>query len=314
MPPLRGFSDNPFRTRDDLTGAIVALLRPLIPHFSSSCACVRIPVSTAAHFDEGAAQLEGFVRPLWGVASLLQLQAHLERQATASKISYDTIEEVVRPWIQGFATGTDPNHPDYWGPISETDHQRMVEAEVISYALLSAPDRLFHSRDEVTRRNIVNWLRGINGQPMPNNNWRWFRVFVNLALVKVCGVSIAEVSDEMEADLRILDSLYLCDGWSGDGPWLTTEEEEKEAEDFERTRRRDAIGKGRQVDYYSGSFAIQFSQLLYVKYAADLDPKRAERYQQQARDFGSSFWRYFDAEGKKSNASKRIQTHNPLGI
>ncbi|KAJ6115253.1 hypothetical protein N7486_001031 [Penicillium sp. IBT 16267x] len=62
--------------------------------------------------------------------------------------------------------------------------QRMVEAEVISYALLSAPDKLFHSRDETTRRNIMAWLRGINGKEMPMNNWRWFQVSVNIALIK----------------------------------------------------------------------------------------------------------------------------------
>lgn len=51
------------------------------------------------------------------------------------------------------------------------------------------------------------------------------------------------------------------------------------------------------MDYYSGSFAIQFSQLLYAKYAGNLDPDRVARYQQQAREFGSDFWRYFDKNG-----------------
>lgn len=309
MPPLHGFSDNPFLSRDDLATAALALLRPLTSYFSPSCARVRLPVSTAAHFDEGAAQLEGFVRPLWAVASLLQLQDTLEKDVSSDNKLKVTIEEVTKPWITGFIAGTDPDHPEYWGSIEETDHQRMVEAEVVSYALLSAPKNLFQSRNERTRENITSWLRGINGKPMPNNNWRWFRVFVNLALIKVCGVPVAEVIDEMNADLHILDSFYLFDGWSGDGPWLTTQEEEEEAAEFDRARRRDAIGKGRQVDYYSGSFAIQFSQLLYVKYAGDMDPERAERYQQQARDFGASFWKYFDSDGtsiSSSSASHQI--------
>jgi hypothetical protein len=249
------------------------------------------------HYDEGAAQLEGFVRPLWGVACLLNLQSFLQDNSSDHNLN-ETIEKVTSPWIKGFMAGTDPSHHEYWGSIGETDHQRMVEAEVVSWALLVCPDRLFSNRDQKTRKNITSWLRGMNGQPMPNNNWRWFRVFVNLALIKVCGVPATEVLDEMNADLELLDSFYLSDGWSGDGPWLTTQEEEEEAAAFERTRRRDAIGKGRQVDYYSGSFAIQFSQLLYCKFAADVDPERAEKYQQQARDFGASFWRYFDSDGK----------------
>jgi hypothetical protein len=298
MPRLHGFSDNPFRTRDDLAAAALALLRPLTSYFSPSCARIRLPVSTAAHFDEGSAQLEGFVRPLWAVSCLLNLQSTLQKGNSSHNNLNETIEEVIKPWIKGFTAGTDPNHAEYWGSIGVTDHQRMVEAEVIAFSLLSSPGRLFHTRDEKTRRNITSWLRGMNGQPMPNNNWRWFRVFVNLALIKVCGVPAAEVLDEMNADLELLDSFYLLDGWSGDGPWLTTQEEEEEAAEFERTRRQDGIGKGRQVDYYSGSFAIQFSQLLYVKYASDFDQTRAEKYRQQARDFGASFWQYFDSDGK----------------
>ncbi|KAJ5652706.1 hypothetical protein N7507_010132 [Penicillium longicatenatum] len=296
MPPLIGFSDNPFRTRDDVANAALALLQSLKSYFSPGNARIRIPVSTGVHFDEAAAQLEGFVRPLWGVSSLLQLEASVANDDSHDPALAATIREVTEPWIAGLSTGTDPDHPEYWGAICDMD-QRMVEAEVISYALLSVPDKLFHSRDETTRRNITTWLRGINGKQMPSNNWRWFRVFANLALIKVCGISASEVEEEMKADFAVLDSFYLEDGWSGDGPWLSTQEEEEEAAAFERTRRRDAIGKGRQVDYYSGSFAIQFSQLLYAKFAENMDPERVLRYRQQARDFGASFWRYFDSDG-----------------
>ena len=138
------------------------------------------------------------------------------------------------------------------------------------------------------------------GERMPPNNWRWFRVFSNLALMKVCGVPASELIEEMKVDLEILDSFYLEDGWSGDGPWLSTKEEEEQELEFERIGRRDKVGKGRQVDYYSGSFAIQFSQLLFAKYAEDIDPERVSRYRQQAREFGASFWRYFDSDGMPS--------------
>ncbi|KAJ5930939.1 hypothetical protein N7466_006432 [Penicillium verhagenii] len=296
MPPLTGFSDNPLRSRDDLANAALAFLRPLKIYFSPGNARIRIPVSTGAHFDEAAAQLEGFVRPLWAVASLLQWEASSSKENTFDASIAKEIREVTEPWIAGFSTGTDPEHPEYWGAISDMD-QRMVEAEVISYALLSAPDKLFHGRDEKTRHNITAWLRGINGKQMPSNNWRWFRVFANLALIKVCGIAASELTEEITADFAVLDSFYLEDGWSGDGPWLSTEEEEEEMTAFEQTRRRDAIGKGRQVDYYSGSFAIQFSQLLYTKFADYMDPERTARYRQQARDFGNSFWKYFDCNG-----------------
>ncbi|KAJ5093868.1 hypothetical protein N7456_009729 [Penicillium angulare] len=295
MPQLTGFSDNAFRTREDIANAAIALLRPLKPYFSPDKARIRIPVSTGVHFDEAAAQLEGFARPLWAVASLLQLKSTFKGGCCDSSVTA-TIREVTQPWIMGMANGTDPEHSEYWGDICDTD-QRMVEAEVVSFALLAAPEQLFHSQDERTRRNITAWLRTINGKQMPSNNWRWFRIFANLALTRVCDVPISELSDEMRADFEVLDSFYLEDGWSGDGPWLSTQDEMDEFAASVKTKRRDAIGKGRQVDYYSGSFAIQFSQLLYAKYAEDIDPERVARYRQQARDFGASFWRYFDSDG-----------------
>jgi hypothetical protein len=292
MPPLTGFSDNPLRTRDDLINANIALLRPLLPHFSPEKGRIRIPVATGAHFDEGAAQLEGFARPLWSVGALLSCAAAGVDDANLA----EQIRRVTEPWVSGYTVGTDPGHPEYWGSVGQVD-QRMVEAEIISFALLSAPDKLFHGQDDRTRQNITSWLRGMNGKAMPDTNWRWFRVFANLALVRVCGVPFEDLKSEMDADLALLDSFYLEDGWSGDGPWLTAEEMASEEAAFAETRRRDRIRPGRQVDYYSGSFAIQFSQLLFTKYSGDLYPERLERYRQQARDFGASFWRYFDSDG-----------------
>ena len=287
MPPLPGFSDNPFQTREDFVKATIALLKPLHPHFSPCHARISLPVATGAHFDQGAAELEGFARPLWAVGALL----------AASDTGADSgILDGLQPWMDGFVAGTDPAHPEYWGEINNMD-QRMVEAEIIAFALLAAPDKLYHARDPFARGNITTWLRGMNGKEMPSNNWRWFRVFADLALMTVCGVPAAELREEMETDLQILETFYIGDGWAGDGRWLTTEQAEEEEKLALSETRRDLVGIGRQVDYYSGSFAIQFSQLLYSKFASDIDPERAERYRQRAREFSVGFCRYFDAHG-----------------
>ncbi|KAL4866686.1 hypothetical protein BDV12DRAFT_210325 [Aspergillus spectabilis] len=289
MPSLPGFSDNPLNSRADLIRAAAAAVRPLHAHFSPGRAFIRLHSSTGAHFDEGAAQLEGFARPLWVVSALLHT-------ANSDSVHASLIRSLALPWIEGIAAGTDPNHAEYWGTIANGD-QRMVEAEVIACALLFAPDAFFHSQSKAVQRNIIKWLQGMNGKDMPVNNWRWFRVFANLALILVGGISYSELKDELERDFAVLDLFYLGNGWSGDGPWLTPEQEADEERECIRTRRRDEIGCGRQVDYYSGSFAIQFSQLLYAKFAAELDPERVKKYQQQAKEFGNSFWRYFDRDG-----------------
>lgn len=292
MPPLKGFSDNPLQTRDDLELAALSILEPLHAYFSPGRAKIRLPVGTGAHFDDLAAQLEGFARPLWTVGAIFSGSSN----STGTPLSA-RCRETLEPWIEGFRTGTDPDHEDYWGEISELG-QRMVEAEIISFALISAPDVFYHNQDKRTKHNIEAWLRGMNNKPMPDNNWRWFRVISNLALIRVCSVPAQELASTMDSDFAILDSFYLEDGWSGDGPWLSTEQEMQQNAAYEKTGRRDAIGPGRQADYYSGSFALQFSQLLYIKFASDIDPQRVAKYQQQAREFGASIWKYFDADGK----------------
>lgn len=99
----------------------------------------------------------------------------------------------------------------------------------------------------------------------------WFRVFANLGLRR----NGAEYShSRIEADMDHLDTFHVGGGWSNDGP---------------KTHH--------QMDYYSGSFAIQFLQLLYAKLAGDFDPERAERYRQRARDFAKDFVFYFNPDG-----------------
>ncbi|KAK0118395.1 hypothetical protein ONS95_012684 [Cadophora gregata] len=277
MPPLPGFSDNPLLTHSDLTTAVYSLLNPLTKHQSPNGARIRLPISTATHFDETAAQLEGFARPLWAIGALLAYQSPGEK-----------IDPRLEGWIKGFAVGCDPSdgNEEYWGDVQDMD-QRMVEVEILAYALLAAPVAFLGpegSKDpfDVKRRaDITRYLQSVNGKRFPQTNWLWFRVMANLALVKSCGVPYEEVKGSMDADLKVLDGFYVGEGWASDGVWVGEGKEEG----------------GRQMDYYSGSFAIQFSQLCYVKYARDLDPERVEIFEKRARDFAVAFWRYFDAEG-----------------
>jgi hypothetical protein len=282
MPPLAGFSDNPFRTREDCVRATWALLAPLKAYTSPLGARIRLPVSTGAHFDEVAAQLEGFARPLWAVGALL---------ASAKN---QPIDSHLQSWVDGLIAGTNPGsehgiHGEFWGEFQTTD-QRMVELEIIGYALLAAPEAFVPSlpkdssnptaqevKNVEARERIIKYIRAISGKEMPFTNWRWFRIMANLALVKACGVPYEEVKELMDSDHEILQQFYLGNGWAADGFWSDA---------------------GRQADYYSSSFAIQFSQLLYVKYAVDIDPERCKTFKERARLFGDQFWRYFDIDGK----------------
>jgi hypothetical protein len=293
MTPLAGFSDNPFKSRNDVVRATLALLRPLHPYFSPKKARIKLPVATAALFDETAAQLEGFARPLWAVASLL----HGLDESVEGETLRNEIMQVAEPWIAGLPEGCDPGSSEYWGKINHMD-QRMVEAEIVSFALIAAPGFFWSPLNLSQKSNVRTWLLGMNGKDMPKTNWLWFRIMSNLALITVCDVPKGDVWDQIENDMAVLDSFERADGWSSDGYWLTEEMANEEAKAAERTRCRDKIGLGRQADYYSGSFAIQFSQLVYVRFAEEIDPERCGRFRKTARKFASDFWRYFDSQGE----------------
>lgn len=97
-------------------------------------------------------------------------------------------------------------------------------------------------------------------------------MFANLGLTKV-GSHYGD-KDRIKRDLDHLDTFYVGDGWSRDGPEGVI-----------------------QLDYYSSSFAIQFAQLVYSKLAQEDDPTRCEEYRKRAQIFAFDFVRYFDEEG-----------------
>lgn len=270
------FASNPIKTKAEVAQYLVGLLDPLAAHTSPGGARIHLGF-TGTHFDETAAQLEGFSRPIWGLASLL-----------AGGGSYPGVER----WVRGFASGTNPDHEEFWGNMQNKD-QRMVECSAIGFALAVAREHIWDPLPEEGKRNLESWLGGMNDKEMPNTNWLWFRVslcgselsvystlmshncqiFSNLGLSKV-GSSKFDAK-RMKADLDHLDTFYIGEGWSRDGPEGVV-----------------------QLDYYSSSFAIQVAQLVYSKLAQNEDPERAEEFRNRARKFALDFVYYFDAEGK----------------
>lgn len=149
--------------------------------------------------------------------------------------------------------------------------QRMVEACPIGYTLAIAGKEFWDPLSESQKANVAKWIGSMNDKEMPNTNWLWFRVFANLGLK----ANNAPYSHErIEKDMDHLDTFHRGDGWSNDGPAGYT-----------------------QMDYYSGSFAIQYLQLLYAKLAGSFDPKRAEEYKRRAKLYALDFIHYQAPDG-----------------
>jgi hypothetical protein len=130
---------------------------------------------------------------------------------------------------------------------------------------------------------MAAFLQTCIGKPMPDTNWLWFRVFANLALRSISSPSFNP--EQMAKDLARLEEFQLP-------PHETTGSAEKSA-----GWSRDGPEGVEQLDYYSGSFAIQYAQLVYAKLCAKTDPERAERYRQRAVDFCQDLIYYFDENG-----------------
>ncbi|KAF5324375.1 hypothetical protein D9619_011353 [Psilocybe cf. subviscida] len=250
------FAQNPLATKADLSKFLIGLLDPLAAHTSPGGARIHLGY-TATHYDEAAAHLEGFSRPIWGLASFLGGGGEYEGTSR---------------WLEGFKNGTDPDSEEFWGHMRNKD-QRMVECSAIGFAIAVAKEKLWDPLSDDTKSKFEDWLGGMNDKEMPNTNWLWFRVFANLGLGKARSSRFD--AKRMKADLDHLDTFYIGDGWSRDGPEGVV-----------------------QLDYYSSSFAIQFAQLAYSKLAQGDDPVRCEEYRNRARKFALDFVHYFDEEGR----------------
>ncbi|KAI5791915.1 hypothetical protein EDC01DRAFT_706673 [Geopyxis carbonaria] len=247
----------PLSSRASVQQELIDYLDPLLPLFTLQNALIPLG-ATATHYDDTAASLEGFARPLWGLAALL-----------AGGGSYPEAEL----WVQGLAAGTDPESDEYWGEVRDKD-QRMVEMCPLGWWMcLCGPGEkgFWRTLSEQQQNNVATWLGSVNERTMPDTNWMWFRVFANLGLR---AVGAPHSASKMASDLDRLDTFYAGGGWSRDGPDVA------------------------QLDYYSGPFAIQTSQLIYSVLASSTDPERAELYRQRAREYALDFVHYFDPQGR----------------
>lgn len=158
-PAVKAITSNPVRTRDDNVNLLADLLAPLADSLSPGGARVKI-AEGGAHFDDIAAQLEGYARALWGLAPAL-----------AADPNHPVLRLMGDRWRQGLDNGTNPDHAEFWGWPGAAD-QRFVEMCGIAVALALVPDVFWHPLAPAARARITTWLLTINEHEMHVNNWR----------------------------------------------------------------------------------------------------------------------------------------------
>ncbi len=245
--------NNPLKTRQDMIDAAISMIRPLTAYLTPGKARLMLSATTA-HYDEAVAGMEGFSRVLWALVPMLMGRV-------------PEVEPYWALWKEGIIHGTDPRHEEYWGDIGSFD-QRMVEMAVMGMGLCFVPDRFYDELPAEAQENLYRWLNQINQHDMPKNNWKFFRVLVNIGFL-----SIGREADEarLAADLDELESHYTGDGWYFDKPT--------------------------QRDYYT-LWGFHYYGLVYARAMMKRDPERCERFLARTRLMMPRFACWFDGQGR----------------
>ena len=173
------------------------ILAPLVDYLDPGGAGVELGVNTA-HYGRKLAALEGFARPLWGLAPLL---------------AGGGSSPLAPLWLDGLRHGSDPAHPEYWGDPHDYS-QALVEMPAIAFALTLAPEHFWNPLKQEERFNLAVWLGRINNRALVDNNWLSFRAVVNAALRRLGQPHDRAVED---AALLRLQEFHLGEGWFSDG-------------------------------------------------------------------------------------------------
>ncbi|MGL1890959.1 MAG: DUF2264 domain-containing protein [Spirochaetaceae bacterium] len=198
---FKEIENNPINSKEDLTEALISLIKPLSNWFSHSNTFV-IPGSNRAFYTVNGAGFEGYSRPFWGILS-----------AVAGGTDEKLLDPFLSMAVKGLKCGVDPNHKDYWGDTFDLD-QKFVEMAVIGLSLIMSPLLIWNKLELKDQNNFKIWFESVNDHAYPANNWLFFRIFVNIGLNSVCGAGSQEM---VEKDFAELESYYLGNGWYSDG-------------------------------------------------------------------------------------------------
>lgn len=245
---------NQLKTKEDLRKALFNIIELLIP-FLKEQKLGHLHLGTSGSvYGENARECEAFLRPLWGIGPL-------------STLKNENDSELIQYFFKGLIEGTNPESESYWGKVNDYD-QRIVEMASISLSLMLSKDIFWDALTSGEQDNLYNWLIQINDHTIPDTNWLFFRILVNVAMKK-CG---RQWSKEMVSrDLDKIDSFYLNDGWYFDG--------------YEN-----------QIDYYI-PFGMHYYGLIYAKVMEEEDPKRSKEYKERAIVFAQTYKEWFSVEG-----------------
>lgn len=246
---------NPLNEFHDCRTAFLDIIEPYKALVSPGKAWVE-PGPPGATFGYKAVCLEGFARLLWGLVPYL-----------AGGGIYKKWDNV----LTGLSNGVDPDHQEYWGTPGDYD-QLLVEMAVFGYALCLIPDKIWSPLSEKAKNNFSRWISYINLRKIPDCNWVFFRILINLGLKKTGADGFDQ--NLLDQSLDLVDHFYIGDGWYNDG----------------------FTGKKRARDYYI-PWAFHYYSLIISECCREELPNRADVYRDRAVLFAKDYIYWFAGDG-----------------
>lgn len=240
------------RTRNDLEAYFHQLFDPVKKYRQPGNGRLDLGTSVT-HYTKDQAQAEGFLRMLWAVGPL----------AGSGGLDQADFEY----FMEGICRSTDPHDPSFWGEVHDLD-QMIVEMAALAVTLIETKENFWNRLTLTEQTRLYTWLDQINQVAVHHNNWRFFRILVNVAF---CRLGQPFCKKQLTEDLAVIESFYVGAGWYVDG-------------------------NPRQQDYYI-AWAFHYYGLLYAHYMREEDPETCERFICRAKRFAEDFVYWFSDEG-----------------
>lgn len=153
--------------------------------------------SAGTHYSRDEAEIEGFLRLLWGVGPA---------EANQRFSDFDFYTEAI-------LAGVNPDSDHYWGDIGDY-HHLMVEMASLALTLMLTKVHFWDTLPKSDQDSLVAWLDQINQYQVHPNNWLFFRILVNVTFM-----TLGEPANHqrLAEDLEKIHQMYLGDGWYCDG-------------------------------------------------------------------------------------------------
>lgn len=237
------------------------LLQPLVALMQPGRAALDIAGPASDH-DAQADRLESYARPLLVAAHWLQSVPRAEDAALRA--------QVVRWFREGLVLGTDPAHPEYWGPDASY-HQHHVEIGLMAIALqLVLPD-LWEPLTRAQQDQVARWFASARGNGVVNNNHLFMAVHI-LEFLEKLGYGHRTDRAIITNFLDRLEGMHRGGGWFEDGI-------------------------NQAYDHYN-AYAFHFYGLWWARLHGGREPARADRWREWARIFVNDYQHFFAASGE----------------